>query len=261
MYGDKVENTMIHELLANDALTIVMDRAGKKNALVPKMYNDMAIAIENASLSNAKVIVIKGANGCFTAGNDVTEFLRSVKEGPADINATYRFMKALMLCPLPVVAQVEGLAIGIGSTLLLHCDFVLCHKDTKFSMPFINLGLVPEYASSYILPRVAGHLKAAELLMLGNSFDSQQAQQCGFVTSVHTSDLNAAVDDIAQALAKKPALALQQTKALLKQDTKNITKHLDDELKIFIEAMQTEAAAEAFTAFIEKRAVNVEKFK
>lgn len=253
--------TMIHELLANDVLTIVMDRAGKKNALVPKMYNDMAIAIENASLSNVKVIVIKGADGCFTAGNDVPEFLRSVKEGPGEINETYRFMKALMDCPLPVVAQVEGLAIGIGSTLLLHCDFVLCHRDTKFSMPFINLGLVPEYASSYIIPRVAGHLMAAELLMLGNPFYADQAKRCGFVTSVHTSDLSAAVDDITQALTKKPALALQQTKALLKQDTKNIAQHLDDELKVFIEAMQSEAAGEAFTAFVEKRAVNLDKFK
>jgi enoyl-CoA hydratase/carnithine racemase len=253
--------TMIHELLANDVLTIVMDRAGKKNALVPKMYNDMAIAIENASLSNVKVIVIKGADGCFTAGNDVPEFLRSVKEGPGEINETYRFMKALMHCPLPVVAQVEGLAIGIGSTLLLHCDFVLCHRDTKFSMPFINLGLVPEYASSYIIPRVAGHLMAAELLMLGNPFYADQAKRCGFVTSVHTSDLSAAVDDITQALTKKPALALQQTKALLKQDTKNIAQHLDDELKVFIEAMQSEAAGEAFTAFVEKRAVNLDKFK
>ena len=252
---------MIHELLANNVLTIVMDRADKKNALVPKMYNDMAIAIENAPLAEVKVIVIKGAGACFTAGNDVPEFLRSVKEGAGNVNETYRFMKALLHCPLPVVAQVEGLAIGIGSTMLLHCDFVLCHKNTRFSMPFINLGLVPEYSSSYIIPRVAGHLMAAELLMLGNPFDAQQAQRCGFVTSVHTSDLDAAVNDVAEALAKKPALALQQTKALLKQDTKNIAQHIDTELKVFVEAMQSEAAIEAFTAFIEKRAVNFDKFK
>jgi enoyl-CoA hydratase/carnithine racemase len=238
-----------------------MDRAEKKNALVPKMYNDMAIAIENAPLAEVKVIVIKGAGGCFTAGNDVPEFLRSVKEGPGNVNETYRFMKALLHCPLPVVAQVEGLAIGIGSTMLLHCDFVLCHKNTRFSMPFINLGLVPEYSSSYIIPRVAGHLMAAELLMLGNPFDAQQAMRCGFVTSIHTADLDAAVNDIAEALAKKPAHALQQTKALLKQDTKNIAKHIDDELKVFVEAMQSEAATEAFTAFVEKRAVNYDKFK
>lgn len=252
---------MIHELLDNNVLTIVMDRADKKNALIPKMYNDMAIAIENAPLAEVKVIIIKGAGGCFTAGNDVTEFLRSVKENAGEINDTYRFMKALLHCPLPVVAQVEGLAVGIGSTMLLHCDFVLCHKNTRFSMPFINLGLVPEYASSYILPRISGHLMAAELLMLGNPFDAKQAKRCGFVTSIHTSDLDAAVADIAEALAKKPALALQQTKALIKQDSKNVEQHIDDELKIFIKAMQSEPASEAFTAFIEKRALNYDKFK
>ncbi|MFT4654416.1 MAG: enoyl-CoA hydratase/carnithine racemase [Kangiellaceae bacterium] len=252
---------MIHELLENNILTIVMDRIDKKNALVPKMYSDMAIAIENAPLSNARVVVIKGAGGCFTAGNDVTEFLRSVKDGAGEINETYQFMHALMHCSLPVVAQVEDLAIGIGSTMLLHCDFVLCHENTKFSMPFINLGLVPEYASSYIVPRVAGHLKAAELLMLGNPFNAKQAKNCGFVTSIHSVDLDAAVVDIAQALAKKPALALQQTKALLKQDSSAVAQHIDDELKIFVEAMQSDAANEAFTAFVEKRSINYDKFK
>jgi enoyl-CoA hydratase/carnithine racemase len=252
---------MIHELLENNILTIVMDRASKKNALVPKMYTDMAIAIENAPLTNAKVIVIKGAGGCFTAGNDVTEFLRSVKEGAGEVNETYRFMHALMRCSLPVVAQVEGLAVGIGSTMLLHCDFVLCHENTRFSMPFINLGLVPEYASSYILPRVAGHLMAAELLMLGNPFNAKKAKRCGFVTSIHSVDLKAAVIDIAEELAKKPVTALQQTKALLKFNQNEVAQHIDDELKIFVEAMQSDAAKEAFTAFIEKRAVNLEKFK
>ena len=252
---------MIHEILENNILTIVMDRAQKKNALIPQMYKDMAIAIDNAPKTDACVIVIKGAQGCFTAGNDVTDFLRSVKEGAGEVNETYLFMHALMNCPLPVVAQVEGLAIGIGSTLLLHCDFVLCHEKTRFAMPFINLGLVPEYASSYILPRVAGHLKAAELLMLGNPFNAQQAKDCGFVTSIHGGELENAVLDIAQTLAKKPSLALQQTKALLKQDQAGIAQHLDDELKIFVEAMQSAAANEAFTAFVEKRAVNYDKFK
>lgn len=251
---------MIHELIENNILTIVMDRAEKKNALVPNMYNDMAIAIENAPANGARVIVIKGAGGCFTAGNDVTEFLRSVKEGAKEVSETYRFMHALLKCPLPVIAQVEGLAIGIGSTLLLHCDFVLCHENTRFAMPFINLGLVPEYASSYILPRVAGHLKAAELLMLGKPFSATQAKECGFVTSVHADNLEVAVNDVAQTLAKKPSLALQQTKALLKQDQTAIAQHIDDELKVFVEAMQSEAANEAFTAFIEKRAVNYTKF-
>lgn len=251
---------MIHEILENNILTIVIDRVEKKNALLPKMYNDMAVAIENAPLANVKVIVIKGAKGCFTAGNDLSEFLSAVKHDGSRVNESYRFMLALMKCPLPVVAQVEGLAIGIGSTLLLHCDFVLCHENTRFAMPFINLGLVPEYASSYILPRVAGHLKAAELLMLGNAFSAQDAKECGFVTSIHSIDLEAAVKDLAHALALKPSTALQQTKALLKHNQNAVSAHIDKELKIFIEAMQSEAANEAFTAFLEKRAINYSKF-
>ncbi len=252
---------MIHELLDNHILTIVIDRVDKKNALIPKMYNDMAIAIENASLSEARVIVIKGEGGCFTAGNDVAEFVRSVEKGADGVNEIYRFMQALLKCPLPVIAQVEGLAIGIGTTLLLHCDFVLCHENTKFAMPFINLGLVPEYASSYIIPRMSGHLIAAELLMLGDVFNAQKAMQCGMVTSIHGSDLAFAVNDIAEVLAKKPAKVLAQTKALLKSDTSAVSQHIDDELKIFIQAMQEAPAKEAFSAFLEKRAVNYDVFK
>lgn len=251
---------MIHEVLENNVLTILMDRTDKKNALIAKMYNDMAIAIENAP-SNAKVILIKGAGGIFTAGNDVSEFIKNASSGTSEVNETYRFMQALLKCPLPVVAQVEGLAIGIGSTLLLHCDFVLCHENTKFAMPFINLGLVPEYASSYILPRVGGHLKACELLMLGETFDAKTAKECGFVTAVHSSDLNAAVTDLLESLVKKPSLALQQTKALLKYNTDAVAKHIDDELRVFVKAMQSEPAKEAFAAFVEKRAVNYDIFK
>lgn len=251
---------MIHEVLENNVLTILMDRTDKKNALIPKMYNDMAIAIENAP-SNAKVVLIKGKGGIFTAGNDVSEFIKNASGGTSEVNETYRFMQALLKCPLPVVAQVEGLAIGIGSTLLLHCDFVLCHENTKFAMPFINLGLVPEYASSYILPRVGGHLKACELLMLGETFDAKTAKECGFVTAVHSSDLNAAVTDLLESLVKKPSLALRQTKALLKYNTDAVAKHIDDELRVFVKAMQSEPAKEAFAAFVEKRAVNYDIFK
>lgn len=251
---------MIHEILENNVLTIVIDRVDKKNALIPKMYNDMAIALENAS-ATAKVVLIKGEGGCFTAGNDVAEFVKSVEQGAGEVNETYRFMQALLKCPLPVVAQVEGLAIGIGSTLLLHCDFVLCHDKTKFAMPFINLGLVPEYASSYIVPRVGGHLQACELLMLGNTFDAKKAKACGFVTSIHGADLHAAVNDLVESLSKKPASALQQTKALLKHNQNEVAKHIDDELKIFVEAMQAAPAKEAFSAFLEKRAVNADIFK
>jgi len=252
---------MIKQIQDGQVLTIEINRVDKKNALLPKMYEDMAIAIENASAEQVRVILIKGAGGVFTAGNDVAEFVRSVQKGAGEVNETYRFMQALLHCPLPVVAQVDGLAIGIGSTLLLHCDFVLCHRLTTFAMPFINLGLVPEYASSYILPRVGGHLLAAELLMLGKPFDAQKALRAGFVTAIYEDDLAVEVQRLCAELASKPAEALKQTKALLKHDQQMVSQHIDDELKIFVEAMQSAPAREAFSAFLEKRKVNYDVFK
>lgn len=252
---------MIKALLENEILNIVIDRIEKKNALIPSMYAAMAIAIENAPSTSARVIVIKGEGGIFTAGNDVSDFMHSANNESSDISETYRFMKALLHCKLPVIAQVEGLAIGIGSTLLLHCDFVLCHTNTRFSLPFINLGLVPEYAASYILPRVTGHLRAAELLMLGEVFTAQTAKECGFVTSIHDDDLELMVDILAGKLAKKPAGALADTKALLKYNQEEVENHIDTELVLFVKAMQSPPAKEAFNAFIEKRKVNTNVFK
>lgn len=253
---------MIHQIVEQDILTIIIDRPNKKNALIPSMYKEMAIAIENASKSAVRVIIIKGNSGCFTAGNDVKEFAKSTRNKNAEpVNETYRFMQALLHCPLPVIAQVEGLAIGIGSTLLLHCDFVLAHNQAQFAMPFVNLGLVPEYASSYILPRIAGHLAAAEILMLGEAFSAQKALQCGLVSSIHNEDLSDKVKQLALSLAKKPAAALAQTKALMKKHNTDVMQIIDDELKVFADAMQTEQAIEAFDAFLEKRAINYDVFK
>jgi enoyl-CoA hydratase/carnithine racemase len=249
---------MINTQVINHVLRIQINRPEKKNALIPSMYLALAEAIESAPSSDAKVILIEGAQGVFTSGNDVSEFAQSTNK--EEINETYSFMLALLHCPLPVVAKVEGLAIGIGTTLLLHCDFVLAHSNTKFAMPFINLGLVPEYASSYIIPRMSGHLLAAELLMLGEVFSAQKALSAGLINSIHD-DLEKATQTLLSKLCKKPVDALRQTKALLKNDIPNIKAHIDEELKWFVQAMQTEAAKEAFSAFIEKRPIDIQKFK
>jgi enoyl-CoA hydratase/carnithine racemase len=251
---------MINTQVVDHILRIQIDQSSKKNALNPAMYEDMAVAIETAPEQNVKVILIEGSNGCFTSGNDVGEFVKSsAKTG--DVNETYRFMLALLNCPLPVVAKVEGLAIGIGTTLLLHCDFVLAHKDTKFAMPFINLGLVPEYASSYIIPRIGGHLVAAELLMLGEVFSAEKALSAGMINSVHEDDLEQACTQLIAKLIAKPSAALQQTKALLRYNKADVKNHIDEELKWFVRAMQSDVAKEAFAAFIEKRDVNREIFR
>ncbi|MBT1449514.1 enoyl-CoA hydratase/isomerase family protein [Glaciecola sp. XM2] len=250
---------MINVEVRDSVLHLQINRPEKKNALLPSMYLALAIAIEDATASNAKVVLIEGSEGCFTAGNDVSEFMNS--DESEEINETYRFMQALLNCPLPVVAKVEGLAIGIGTTLLLHCDFVLAHANTKFAMPFINLGLVPEYASSYIIPRICGHLVASELLMLGEVFTAGKALSAGLINSAHNDDLDSATNALLQKLTNKPASALQQTKMLLKNDKTHIKAHIDEELKWFVKAMHSEAAKEAFSAFIEKRPVDTNKFK
>ena len=162
-------------------LTITLNRTDKKNALTRDMYQEMANAILGVKNDGStKVVVIKGAGDCFTAGNDIGDFAQ--QQDHAQVPETAAFMRALAACHLPVIAQVHGLAVGIGTTLLLHCDFVYATPDTRFVLPFINLGLVPEYASSYLLPKVAGHIKAAEWLMLGEPFTSADAYQFGILT-------------------------------------------------------------------------------
>ena len=167
-----------------------------------------------------------------------------------------------MKCELPVIAKVRGLAVGIGTTMLLHCDFVYCDESAKFIMPFIDLGLVPEYASSYILPRLAGHRKASEWLMLGKPFTGEEALQFGIATQVFPQkQLDSMVDKVATALCSKPKSALRHTKRLMKSDAHAVERHVNEELDYFIQAMQSEPAQEAFSAFLDKRPINPEKFK
>ncbi|GBL02825.1 enoyl-CoA hydratase-related protein [Glaciecola sp. KUL10] len=251
---------MIKTHLDQQILSIVIDRPEKKNALVQSMYKDIAIAIETAQEKGAKVILMTGANNCFTSGNDVADFIRNDSQG--EINDTYRFMVALLNCQLPVVAKVEGLAIGIGTTMLLHCDFVLANIDTKFAMPFINLGLVPEYASSYIIPRTAGYLKANELLLLGETFDVNMAKECGIINnSFDAESLDAEVTTLIAKLKAKPLEALVASKTLIRNQLHGVQKHIDDELKVFARAMQSDAAIEAFEAFMQKRPINTDIYK
>lgn len=236
-------------------LTLTLSRSHKKNAFTQQMYIDLANAINFAQHDqNTRVIVIQGSDGCFTAGNDMFDFASIKSQNLESINGTEQFMLALMESSLPVVAKVEGLAIGIGTTLLLHCDFVYASATAKFMMPFINLGLVPEYASSYILPRLAGHVKAAEWLMLGESFTADEAHQAGMINAVLSpEELNAKVDEVVKKLTLAPRIPLLQTKQLLKTNHEVVKKHVYKELEIFVSAMHSEAAQEAFSAFIEKR--------
>ncbi len=238
---------------------ISLNRPEKKNALMPSMYEDIANAISEASTrDDCCLILLRGNGEDFTAGNDISTFASATEEG---INKTIAFMRALMLCKLPVVAEVKGNAIGIGTTLLLHCDFVVASSNTHFMMPFINLGLLPEYASSYILPKTSGYLNAAKWLMLGAPFNANEALNANVVTYVcEPEELTNAVNEVCGQLLNRPRSALIQTKALLKNNSQDIADHMDIELKQFAKALQSDSAKEAFDAFLSKRPINKHVF-
>ncbi len=235
-------------------ITLTINRPEKKNALTREMYLSLANAINYAGQDEeARVIVIKGSDGVFTAGNDMHDFISATQQTDTEVNETEQFMRALMECKLPVIAQVDGLAIGIGATMLLHCDFVYCSKNTVLRTPFINLGLVPEYASSYIMPRLMGHIRAAEWLLLGESITADAAKEMGMVNDVFEAEtLSEKVAQTAQKLASLPQVALRQSKQLMKTNALAINEHMYAELKIFIEAMQSEEAKQAFNAFVQR---------
>lgn len=241
--------------------SITLNRPDRKNALTPQMYQSMADALKEANeTQRCKVVVIRAEGDVFCAGNEIAGFANH-SEKP-HLAETVSFMDALLNCKKTVVAEVSGKAVGIGTTMLLHCDFVYTHNTAQFVLPFINLGLVPEYASSYILPRMAGRRRASEWLLLGEPFGAQEAYQFGMVTKiVEPEALRDTVNEVASKLAAKPAYALLQSKVLMNNEAEAIHQHMDVELDVFIEAMGTEAAQEAFDAFLQKRPVNPEKFK
>lgn len=251
----------INVTLQEGILTLEMNRADKKNALTRQMYQAMADTLNEANQDpQVRVVRLTAAGSCFTAGNDISDFAnRDESNQVAEVSA---FMRALVECRHPVVAQVHGMAVGIGTTLLLHCDLVYCEPQVKFVLPFINLGLVPEYASSYLLPKLAGRRKASEWLMLGEPFGADEAQQFGLVSGiVEASQLADKVSQVCQSLAAKPQFALSHTKALLDNDKDAVEQQINVEMDLFIEAMGTEAAQEAFDAFLNKRPVNRDKFR
>ncbi|MDO6569139.1 enoyl-CoA hydratase [Alteromonas sp. 1_MG-2023] len=245
----------------NGVLTITINRPEKKNALTRGMYLSMADALLGIEHDESiKTVLFRGEGDCFTSGNDITDFAER-KEGDT-VNESLIFMRALFNCEVPVVAQVHGVAVGIGTTMLLHCDFIYAETNTRFVLPFINLGLVPEFASSYLLPKMAGHAKASELLMLGEPFGTEDACQFGVITgSFSAAELPAKVESVCKKLVGKPLFALLQTKSLLKNDSESTLHHMDIETDVFTQAAGTEAAREAFDAFLSKRPINPEKFK
>lgn len=227
-----------------------LNRPEKKNALNSEMYAALADGLEYFSKdSDLGAIVILGHDDVFSAGNDIADFLNSpVTEENSPV---IRFLKNIAACEKPVVAGVNGLAIGIGTTLLLHCDLVYAGHNAQFQLPFIHLGLVPEAASSYLLPRMAGYQKAAELLMLGEAFDADMAKSIGLANEVLPIDqVETRALERAKTLSLMPRNALMQTKALLKSNETNAEQRLKEEITLFAECLKSDEARTAFINFM-----------
>lgn len=234
--------------------TIAFNRPQKKNAITAAMYQAAADALKEADGHDAvRVIVITGDGNCFTAGNDLEDFLQSPPQD--DHSPVTQFMNALRTTAKPVIAAVPGLAIGIGTTLLLHCELVYAADNAKFAMPFSQLGLCPEFASSVLLPRVAGYQRAAEKLLLGEAFDAHEAEKMGIVNRVLPADeLMAFVHAQAAKLAALPAESLRVTKQLMKTDLQTpVAAAMLTEMQHFMRMLKGPDAKEAFSAFLEKR--------
>lgn len=239
---------------AGNILRVQLNRPTKRNAMTSAMYVALAGLFDEAAKDdNTRVVLWHGAGDSFCAGNDVGDFLKNPPgsgESPQS-----RLMDALINFDKPVVAAVQGAAIGGGTTMLTHCDFVYAGESTQFQMPFINLAVVPEFGSSYSVPARIGYLRAAELILLGIPFDATRAAELGLVTQVISDkDVLARATETAGKLAAKPPEALQASKRLMKQPFREqIKAAMKAENEDFSALIRSEDAKEALTAFLEKR--------
>ena len=237
--------------------TIQMNRPEKKNAITQNMYRKMAEGLKAADQDDTvHVVVLRGTETFFTSGNDIKDFqAHSASRNDDNPFTTTKFFEGILELRKPLVAAVQGYAIGIGTTMLLHCDLVYAARSASFSLPFVNLGLCPEFGSSLVLPRLAGHQRAAELFLLGDTFSADHAQSVGIVNQVFPDE--ALVDEVmsvAGRLAQKSPAALMATKKLMKDHLAlSLRKAIEADGKMFFDLMRGPEAAEAFDAFVEKR--------
>jgi len=236
-------------------LTLTFARSDKKNALTNAMYGAVADAIVAAETDKAaRVIVLRGEGDMFTSGNDVGEFAMMATGAFKGERHVTRFLDAITRSTMPLVAAVQGRAVGIGTTMLLHCDFVVLADDAQLTTPFVNLALVPEAASSLLMPLRIGYARAYQMFALGEAMDAGTAVQLGVANRVVPLDqLHAEAASVAAKLAKLPAGALAATKRLMR-NAEVLASQIIAESAVFAERLTTREAREAFTAFAEKRA-------
>ncbi len=252
---------LIQSELCEGILTIRINRPEKKNALNLAMYRALSEGLRLAGDNDAvRVVVIAGTDGCFTSGNDLADFMAVPPTGGDSPVMT--FLQAISTFRKPIVAAVTGSAVGVGVTMLLHCDLVYAVADAVFQLPFVNLGLCPEAGSTLLFPRLMGHQRAAELLLLGEPFSAEQACRVGLVNEVcPAGELVALVGRKALQLAARPAAAVRLTKELLKRDfAAELENTIAVEGEYFIARLESPEAAEALQAFMEKRKPDFNRF-
>jgi enoyl-CoA hydratase/carnithine racemase len=248
-------------IVTDEAATrvITMRRPEKKNAITEEMYRSMSDAIDTAQNNpNIRCLIITGGSGVFTAGNDVEDFLKhGAGAGNSDAvrtSAAVKFLYSLAHNVKPVIAAVDGVAIGIGTTMLFHCDYVLASNTATFSTPFIHLGLVPEGASSLLMPRTMGHQRAFEMLVMGRTMDAGDARVAGFVNAVvapgHT---EAEARKVAREICTLPAEAVAIARKLIRLPPEDMTRRIDQESHLFSERMRSTEAVAAFKSFFARK--------
>ena len=249
----------------NGVATIEIARPEKKNALTVAMYQAMADALGAARGDAAvRAVLITGQPGVFTSGNDIEDFMaRPPGQGSEGMDSpVFRFMRSLLECDKPVVAAVTGAAVGIGTTMLLHCDFVYVSDEARLAMPFVSLGLVPEFGSSLLVPQLMGQRRAAEKLLLGEPFTAEQAVECGIANAVLPA---AEVVNHARRIAERfnalPPGAVREAKQLMRApQQEQVLKTIATEGALFAKRLRSPEAMEAFQAFFQKRKPDFSQF-
>ncbi|WP_028081395.1 enoyl-CoA hydratase [Solimonas soli] len=247
--------------LQDRVLTIRFNRPDKKNAVSSAMYNASADAFSGASTNpEVRAVLLTGTDDCFCSGNDLGDFLNS---GDAVGAAVGRFMRSMVDCSKPIVAAVTGPAIGVGTTVLLHCDLIYAGEKTRFQMPFVNIGICPEFGSSLMLPAMMGHPRAAELVLLGEMFSAAKAREYGLVNDVlPDAEVHAHARAQALKLAAQPPQAMRTSKDLLKRWTRERVKEvIGVEINHFVPMLKQPEALEALGAFMQKRKPDFSKFE
>jgi enoyl-CoA hydratase/carnithine racemase len=233
-------------------LVLSFNRPAKMNALTRSMYSGLATGLNEAAGDfGIRAVILTSEDQHFTAGNDISDFMTNPPT--SESSEVSQFLESLLNFPKPLIAAVKGNAVGVGTTMLLHCDVVVASPTAKFSMPFASLGLVPEAGSSFLFPQLVGYQRAARIFMTGESFDAPVAVEMGLVTSIENDPLVGAMK-IAQLIAEQPPQAIINTKALLKARSHDaVAAVMKAEFEIFAMALQSEEAMEAFMKFMSKK--------